>query len=464
LSEYTREEILKLIEENGGPEGLDLSGKDLWGMDLSREAMAAELEKTQEKALGETPVWYSRWRKGVNLRAVILRGADLRVADFSGAYLIDADLTYADLREAYLVGAYLGGAELRHADLSGSDLSRADLTLAVLDGANLRGVNLRGANLARALLMNADLTYADLSEADLLMAELIVADLIMANLSEANLREAHLSSADLSRADLSKANLIRANLCEANLYGANLCKADLYGANLSGVDLSEADLSEADLRQAQLVCTDLTGANLTSCSIFGISAWGLELNGAIQSNLIITPPDEPTITVDNLEVAQFIYLLLNNEKIRDVIDTITTKVVLILGRFAPERKAVLDAIRRELRKHNYSPVLFDFDKPVSRDLTETITLLARMSRFIIADITDPRSIPQELYAIVPHLRSVPVQPLLEHPANEYGMFQDLRKYDWVLETYQYDGLEGLLASLGEIIAPAETKAKELEKR
>jgi len=39
---------------------------------------------------------------------------------------------------------------------------------------------------------------------------------------------------------------------------------------------------------------------------------------------------EPRITIDNIEVAQFIYLLLHNEKIRDVIDTITSKAVLIL--------------------------------------------------------------------------------------------------------------------------------------
>ena len=36
MSEYTREEILKLIEENGGPEGLYPWGKDLSGIDLSR--------------------------------------------------------------------------------------------------------------------------------------------------------------------------------------------------------------------------------------------------------------------------------------------------------------------------------------------------------------------------------------------------------------------------------------------
>jgi hypothetical protein len=87
----------------------------------------------------------------------------------------------------------------------------------------------------------------------------------------------------------------------------------------------------------------------------------LELEDASQSELVITPENEPTITIDNIEVAQFIYLLLNNEKIRGVIDTVARKVVLILGRFTPERKAVLDAIREELRKRDYLPVLFDID-------------------------------------------------------------------------------------------------------
>jgi hypothetical protein len=43
--------------------------------------------------------------------------------------------------------------------------------------------------------------------------------------------------------------------------------------------------------------------------------------------LVITPQNEPEITVDNIEVAQFVYLLLHNEKIRDVIDTIGKKGV-----------------------------------------------------------------------------------------------------------------------------------------
>jgi hypothetical protein len=148
------------------------------------------------------------------------------------------------------------------------------------------------------------------------------------------------------------------------------------------------------------------------------------------------------ITVDNIEVAQFIYLLLHNEKIRDVID----------------------ALRDELRKRDYLPILFDFAVPATRDITETVSLLARMARFIIADLTDPSSIPKELEAIVPQL-AVPVQPLLEGGSRPYAMFRDYWKYEWVLPVYRYEGLEALLATLADrVIDPAEGKVKALQER
>jgi hypothetical protein len=139
--------------------------------------------------------------------------------------------------------------------------------------------------------------------------------------------------------------------------------------------------------------------------------------------------------------------MLNNQKVRRVINTLTTKAVLILGRFTDDRKTVLDAIREELRRRDYLPIIFDFEQPGTRDLTETVSTLAHMARFIIPDITDPRSIPQELYAIAPHLRSVPIQPLLLASGSTYSMFADLTAYPWVLATHIYKSSNGLISDL-----------------
>ncbi len=131
--------------------------------------------------------------------------------------------------------------------------------------------------------------------------------------------------------------------------------------------------------------------------------------------------------------------------------------------------------RDELRNRDYLPVLFDFEKPVSRDLTETVSTLAHLARFIIVDLTDPSSAPHEVATVIPQT-VVPVQPLLTlQPLiaegkvverHEYAMFEDLRKrYNWVLPTFRYQDIADLLTSLQKhIIEPAEQKAKELAQR
>jgi hypothetical protein len=189
----------------------------------------------------------------------------------------------------------------------------------------------------------------DLSNANLKGADLGEANLINAALSNANLVEADLSKTNLRGADLREADLMWARLTEANLSVADLSIAHLFDADLRRANLSEATLIGADLRGVNLVGTDLTGADLTGCRIYGVSAWGLKLDGAKQQNLVITPEDKPEITVDNIEVAQFVYLLLHNEKIRDVIDTIGKKGVLLLGRFTEGRMVVLERLRDKLR-------------------------------------------------------------------------------------------------------------------
>jgi uncharacterized protein YjbI with pentapeptide repeats len=354
-----------------------------------------------------------------------------------------------DLSGANLHGANLIEADLRGARLVGAELSQAALYNSYLVGANLRWANLAGADLHGAVLAGANLTEANLQRA---------------NFRAADLTRARLQKADLGEAELEAADLAGANLSEAALVGARLVGADLAGTSFQAANLTGAVLHRADLIGANLIEANLRNADLCGCRIYGVSAWEVKLDGTKQENLVITPSDQPAITVDNVEVAQFVYLLLHNQKIRHVIDAVTSKAVLILGRFTPERKKVLDALREALRSHDYLPILFDFDMPTGRDIGEAVSLLARMARFIVADLTDPCSIPKELEAIVPDL-AVPVQPVIEGSNRPYAMFADYWKYEWVLPLHRYEALEALLATMEEkVIAPAEAKVQALQER
>ena len=117
-----------------------------------------------------------------------------------------------------------------------------------------------------------------------------------------------------------------------------------------------------------------------------------------------------------------------------------------------------------LREYDYLPVLFDFEKPGSRDVTETISTLAHLSKFIIADITDARAVPQELQAIVPNIPSVPVLPILQSSKEEYGMFDHFKRYPWVLNVFHYKGIDDLISKFHEqFISPTEAKVLEIRK-
>ena len=149
-----------------------------------------------------------------------------------------------------------------------------------------------------------------------------------------------------------------------------------------------------------------------------------------------------------------------------MIDTITSKAVLILGRFSPERKLILDRLREELRARRYVPIMFDFEPAKSRDTIETIRILAGMAKFIIADLTEAKAVVQELQAIVPNLPSVAVRFLIKKSEREPGMFDHIRRFPWVLpDAFEYENVEEVIASIKEnVIGPAEAKVKELRQK
>jgi len=430
-------------DELGPFDGETLTGADVfWLAVLDVVGLDGDIvvaERALRELSYERPVFYAI------SKPLPLRGANLRGAKLAKAVLVQADLRDACLDWADLNQANLFSADLAHATLQGADLSRT--------------------NLERTNLHEADLTMAKLYDADLINAKMMGARLSHANLSEAALFDANLTGANLEKAILDGAHLDSAECIKADFHSASMAGSDMSYADLTGANFTEVDLSSAVMVQA-----NLTNANVKNCNIYGISAWDVVTTGANQSNLCITPPDldgvhkGDGILVDSLEVAQFLNLLLWNEKVRDIIDTITSKVVLILGRFSDEQKPLLDALREELRGEGYVPVMFDFVVPDSRDFTETITLLAKMARFIVADISEPSSIPKELEAIIPTL-AVPVQPLRRRGARTYAMFSDNWKYDWVLAVYEYANEQEVRTTLREkVISPAEAKVLALGER
>lgn len=369
---------------------------------------------------------------------------------------IQPDLSEAALRRAILKEANLYQANLSLADMTRAKLSGANLREAKLIEANLREAKLIGVDFFRAKMCRVNLMGANLAKAQLIAVDLSNANLMGANLIETNLNKANLSRARLSGAHLSEANLREADFREANLREAFLIKADMTGANLRG----------AYLNQAHLVNTNLTEADLTGCSIHGMSASDLLLNEKTrQSGLIITPPGAPTIVVDNLEVAQFISLLLTNKRIKQTTNTVANKAVLILGRFTKERKEILSAIADDLAKMDFCPIILDFQKSEEQDSTETARTLATMSSFVVADVTGAKVLVDELLSFVPGF-AIPVVPLFlrskEEPKPSAALHMLHKEYHWVFQPVEYKSKEHLSEIIREqVVEPAEAKCLDL---
>ena len=169
----TRDELLDLIEENGGPTGLDLTGKDLGRLNIGMQWLADELEERGLAGADKLPPWVywdavTQSPMGVNLEGAILKAARIAYADLEGACLRVADLEGANLYHAKLQGAILVRANLQHARFEGADLQRAEMMEANLREASLVQANLQHAALTWANLQGARLEHASLQDVDLL--------------------------------------------------------------------------------------------------------------------------------------------------------------------------------------------------------------------------------------------------------------------------------------------------------
>jgi len=134
--------------------------------------------------------------------------------------------------------------------------------------------------------------------------------------------------------------------------------------------------------------------------------------------------------------------------------------VLILGRFSPRRKKILDALKKILQQHpdGYLPLLLDGKKPENITLGEWGLYSAIASKFIIADISEPKSIPDELKGIIPQCPSRPVVPIINKTGSQYALSDE-----WVIRlnvakpTIRYKNEEDLPEKVNDEVIPAVKK-------
>ena len=328
-------------------------------------------------------------------------------------------------------------------DLAGSDFSRASL-----NGVNLSDANLRAAKFDRAMVCRADFTRADASGARFVGAVLRVSTFDHARLDRANLSNAKLDGskfrhAGFQRATLKYASLRRCNLSNALLEDTSLREATVIESKLVGTTLRRVDLSHAVFNDVVL-----EGAELSHVRVYGISAWRPIIDaGTRQSDLIVSPDGEPEVRIDDLALAQLVDLIVRSADVRSVIHEFGRRAVLIVGRFSDDGFERIEAIRQTLKTLGLAPIVFDFPPLGNQTRTETVRVLAHLSRFIIADVTDPRCVPQELMAIIPHLPSVPVLPILQEDAPLWPMAESLAPYPWFLSILKFRDSEQLASLL-----------------
>lgn len=326
-------------------------------------------------------------------------------------------------------------------------------------------------------------------------------DLRGTNFRSTDLNDLHLDQASLQGADLSDCNLAGVHLSQANLRSAVLFQTNLTYADLSSSVFKGAWLHNVDLTYAKLKDSHLGGALLTSCNlnlanlegadlrgayIWGCSYWGIQLDDSTQQSGIkigfgdfdwielaierrpgsAFPKPNFEVKIDDLRVADFMWQINDYpERVADMINAASGRLVLLLGRFRGKQKRVLHhSLSPALREMGYIPMVFNFNPPDSRDVIESVAILAGLSKFVIADLTNPRSTPLESQLVVPTL-AVPFIPIIRKGESAFSMFSALqRKYPWVRPVVVYKTDAELVRRLKEEIVPSALRlAKQLQK-
>jgi uncharacterized protein YjbI with pentapeptide repeats len=235
------------------------------------------------------------------------------------------------------------------------------------------------------------------------------------NLGNAIFEDTHFEEGDFSRANFDGATFRNTGFNKTILTGASFDGATFVNCNLNRVNLVRASFHVKEI---------------TETVVYGIAAWDLQTSDDMkQSKLVIERTYEfysdlirqgkVPMMVDDIELAQFVHYLSSHKRMRDALNVLNDKGVLLLGGFRDGGLERLYCIRKWFQGRGYVPMIFDFVRPDSLSLTETAVTMAALSKFVVVDLSGP-SVPAELQAILDQVK----KPILAF-GDAYALFPDL---------------------------------------
>jgi uncharacterized protein YjbI with pentapeptide repeats len=250
------------------------------------------------------------------------------------------------------------------------------------------------------------------------------------NLSNVSVFGAFAEGLNLRNSVFEGAHFEEGDFSRANFSGTTFRNSKLNKTILTGATFDGATFVNCSLNRVNLVGASFRVKEITETVVYGIAAWDLQTSDDMkQSKLVIERTNElysglvhqgkVPMMVDDIELAQFIHYLSNHKKIRDVLNILNDRGVLLLGRFKNGGLERLYSMREWLQRKGYMPMIFDFARPDSLSLTETVITMAGLSKFVVADLSGS-SVPAELQGIFSSIKG----PLLTF-GDPYPLFGDI---------------------------------------
>lgn len=263
------------------------------------------------------------------------------------------------------------------------------------------------------------------------------------NARGATIENALFEEGDFSRADFRDTKFRNTRFNKTILTGANFDGATFINCNLNRVNLVEANFRVQEI---------------TETVVYGISAWDITTSDEMrQSKLVIEKTydlysdlidqGKVPMMVDDIELAQFVYYLSNHKKMRDTLNILNDRGVLLLGGFRDGGLERLYSMREWFQDSGYMAMIFDFARPDNLSLTETVVTMAGLSKFIVVDLTGP-SVPAELQSILAQIK----KPVIAY-GDAYALFPDLQDQTTVITIDADDS--SLLDNLGSRLSEVE---------